>query len=127
MRFHSGWNEIFSFRCLVNFLQLFTWYKPKWNSLRVLFHCGHFDRNEISLRMINYYGSTTLNEIIWKETSAHAFISSKQKWLAFIEWTVFLGHPQNEISFHFAPNQYCEQNFIYGALKFHSGSYIDSL
>ena len=25
---------------------------PKWNSLRVLFHCSHFDRNEISFRMI---------------------------------------------------------------------------
>ena len=71
LRCHLGRSEIFSFRCLVNFLSLFTWYKPKWNSLRVLFHCGHFDKNEISFRLIKYHVNTTRNEIIWKETFAH--------------------------------------------------------
>ena len=33
------------------------------NSLRVLFHCGHFDRNEISFWMIKYNVSTTRNEM----------------------------------------------------------------
>ena len=35
--------------------------------------------------------NTTRNEIIRKEASAHAFYSSKQEWLAFTEWAVFLG------------------------------------
>ena len=48
MRFHFGRNEIFSIRCLVSdqFLKIVYMYNPKWNSLRVLFYCGHFDRNE---------------------------------------------------------------------------------
>ena len=41
------------------------------NLLRVLFYCGHFDRNEISFRVIKYHVNTTRNETIWKETSAH--------------------------------------------------------
>ena len=45
---------------------------PKRNSSQVLFHCGHFDRNEISFRVIKYVNATR-NEIIWKETSAHAW------------------------------------------------------
>ena len=45
---------------------------PKRNSSQVLFHCGHFDRNEISFRLIKYVNATR-NEIIWKETSAHAW------------------------------------------------------
>ena len=49
----------------------------------------HFERNEILLWVIKYHTKTTRNEIIWKETSAHAFISSKQKWLALdcFSWT----------------------------------------
>ena len=51
-----------------------------------------FDKNEISFRVIKYV-NTTRNEILWKETSAHSFISSKQKRLAFTEWAAFLGPP----------------------------------
>ena len=50
MRFHF---EIISIRRLDNFLYMFTGNTPKWNSLRVLSHCGPFDRNEISFWVIN--------------------------------------------------------------------------
>ena len=46
MRFHFKWNEIFLIRCLVNHLvKMFTWNITKRNSLRVLFHCSQFDKN----------------------------------------------------------------------------------
>ena len=34
------------------------------NSLGVLFHCSHFDRNEISFRVIKYHVSTIRNEMV---------------------------------------------------------------
>ena len=34
VRFHFGWNEIFTFQCLVNFLKLLTWCNPKRKSLQ---------------------------------------------------------------------------------------------
>ena len=43
----------------------FKWIEAKWNSKRYGFHIGHFDRNEISFRVIkchvNYPTLTTLN------------------------------------------------------------------
>ena len=55
-----------------------------------------------SFWVIKYHVNITKNKIIWKETSAHVLISSKQSWLHFTEWTVFLGKPpkRNFISFH---------------------------
>ena len=32
-----------------------------WNSLWVLFHCGHFDTNEISFRLIKYHVNSSRN------------------------------------------------------------------
>ena len=72
MRFHF---EIISIRHLDNFLYMFTGNTPKWNSLRVLSHCGPFDRNEISFWVINVSSALPRNEIIRKETYAHANIS----------------------------------------------------
>ena len=46
----------------------------------MLFHCSHFDRNEIQFRVKKYHVNNTRNEIISKKTSAHAFILSKQKY-----------------------------------------------
>ena len=40
-----------------------------------------------------------------KETSGHAFISSKPDLLAFTEWAVFLGPLPIRNSFHFAHNE----------------------
>ena len=34
-----------------------------WNSLRVLFHCSHFDKKKISFRVIKYHVNTTRNEM----------------------------------------------------------------
>ena len=34
----SKWN------IFISVSRQFTWCKPKWNLLRVLFHCGHYDR-----------------------------------------------------------------------------------
>ena len=48
MKFYFGWNEIFWARCLVSILQLFTHNTQKLNTLEMLFHCSHFDRNKIS-------------------------------------------------------------------------------
>ena len=96
MSSHFRWNQIFSFRWLVNF-----WYKTKLNLVPLLFLYDHFDRNEIPFRVTNCHVKTNRNEIIRKETSVHAFISSKQEWLVFAEWAVFLGPSpkQNFISF----------------------------
>ena len=44
-----------------------------WNSLRMLFQCGHFDRNEISFWMIKYHVNTTQNEM---PTHVHQNIGS---------------------------------------------------
>ena len=59
--FRLKWNIFISVSC--DFLQLFIWYNPKWNSLPVLYHCGHFDRNEISFRVIKHHVNTTRNEM----------------------------------------------------------------
>ena len=37
-----------------------------------MFHCGHFDREEISFLVINFMLTPPRNESIRKETSAHA-------------------------------------------------------
>ena len=55
----------------------------------------------LSHHATNCHVNTTRNEIARKETFARVFIPSKQKWLAFTEWAVFLGPPtkQDFISF----------------------------
>ena len=94
MRFRAKWNIFI----LVSGHFLWTVYMIH-AELQMSVPCGHFDRNEISFRMMKYHVNTTWNEIIWKEKSVHAFISSKQKWLAFSD------HPRNEISLNFARNE----------------------
>ena len=42
---------------------VFTWIEVKWNSKRYGFHIGHFDRNDISFRVIKYYVNTARNEM----------------------------------------------------------------
>ena len=42
----------------------------------MLFHCFHFDRNEIAFCVIKYHLNITRNRFMWKETSAH-FIKAK--------------------------------------------------
>ena len=59
-RFHFERNVIFWIWCLVNLLELFTWNTKKWSLLWLLFHCSHFDRDEISFRVIKCYVNTTL-------------------------------------------------------------------
>ena len=75
----------------------------KWSSLRMLCDCGHFDRNEIWFQVIKYHVDNTRNEITRKNTSAHVFISLKQKWLDFIEWAVFVGPPPKQNFILFLP------------------------
>ena len=80
--------------------------------VRVLFHCGHFDKSEISFRVIKFI-STTPNKIIRKETSAHAFILSKPELLAF---TVSAGFSRTspETKFYFIlPTMKSNVNRIY--------------
>ena len=85
--------------CLVNFW--FTWYNPKYN------------RNEISFWVIKYHVNTTRNDIIRKETSAHMFTLSKQKWLAFTEWAVSVGPPPKQ-KFHFILLDLKRNSFLVG-------------
>ena len=47
---------------------------PEKNSLRVSFHCRHFDRNKNSFRVIKCNVNNTQNEIIRNEMSTHANI-----------------------------------------------------
>ena len=101
MRFHFRQNEIFYFgvwsissSCLHDTTRNET-------------HCGCYFTAVILTGMkihfggIKYHANTTRNEIIWKETSGHAFVSSKRKWLAFTDWVIFLGlsPKRNFISF----------------------------
>ena len=58
VRFHFGRDEFFQYgfrsicyNCLHEY--------PEWNLLQVLYHRGHFDRNEISFRLIRCYINTT--------------------------------------------------------------------
>ena len=48
-----------------------------WNSLPVLFHCGHFDRNEIWFQVKKYHVDTTRSE-----TPAHVHQNIKSFWNA---------------------------------------------
>ena len=52
-----------SLRCSVSSLLVFTWIEAKWTAKRYGFHIGHFDRNEISFRVIKYHVNTTRNEM----------------------------------------------------------------
>ena len=97
--FRLKWNIFISVSC--DFLQLFIWYNPKWNSLPVLYHCRHFDRNEISFRVIKHHVNTTRNEIISKE-NLHM---RKQDWLTFTYWAVYLWSLPKQNSFYFARNE----------------------
>ena len=38
--------------------------QPEMKLLRTSFYCGHFDRNEISFRVIKYHENTTRHETI---------------------------------------------------------------
>ena len=124
--FRAKWNY-FILVSGANFLQLFTWCNPKINSLGVLSNCGHFDKNEISFGVIKYRKNSTSNEIIWKETSPHAFISSKLKWLVFTEW--------KEPSFHLRSNVMKANvnrisvmvGWIFISGRFHFGSHANFL
>ena len=53
---------------LVNLLKLFTRNTPIWNSFRALFHCGPFERNEISFSVIKCYVNITPK---WKHTKTN--------------------------------------------------------
>ena len=52
-----------SLRCQVGSLLVFTRIEVKRNSKLYRFHIGHFDRNEISFRMIKYHVNTIRNEL----------------------------------------------------------------
>ena len=52
MRFISCQRKCFQFGSWSTLITVYIRF-PKWNSLRVLFHCSHFDRNEISFRVIH--------------------------------------------------------------------------
>ena len=62
-RYEISFRLKISLRCSVSSLLVFTWIEAKWNSKRYGFHIGHFDRNEISFRVIKYRVNTTRNEI----------------------------------------------------------------
>ena len=62
-RYEISFRLKISLRCSVSSLLVFTWIEAKWNSKRYGFHIGHFDRNEISFRVIRYHVNTTRNEM----------------------------------------------------------------
>ena len=74
MRLHFGRNEIFSIQCLVNLITVYVKY-PEMKLIAGVISLGHFDRNEISFRIINVMEAVPRNGIILKETSALANIS----------------------------------------------------
>ena len=108
MRFHFGRNEIFSIRCLVSdqFLKIVYMYNPKWNSLRVLFYCGHFDRNENFISgdkiLCKHYPK-------WNHMKGNiCTYVNKNEWLL-LNGPFISDQPRNKIR---------KQNFFYGELKF---------
>ena len=62
-----------------------------WNSLWVLFHCGHFDRNEISFRVIEYHVNTTRNEILRMSIKISGSFEMQLKWN--VMWTELVFTP----------------------------------
>ena len=72
-RYEISFRLKISLRCSVSSLLVFTWIEAKWNSKRYGFHIGHFDRNEISFRVIKYHVNTTRNEM---PTHVHQNIGS---------------------------------------------------
>ena len=66
-RTFSNWHEIFMWTKFtwskMNHLILHLMHMCVWDSLWVLFHCSHFDRNKISFQVIKYHLNTTQNEI----------------------------------------------------------------
>ena len=58
----SFWLKI-SLRCSICSLLVFTWIEVKWNWKQYGFHISHFDRNEISVRLIKYQVNTTQSEM----------------------------------------------------------------
>ena len=92
----------------------------------MLFLCDHFDRNEISFRVINCHINTNRNEIVRKETSVHAFISSKEDWLLIgFCWIGRFSRTISKTKFHFISatiKRNVNKISLYGAFKFHLGS-----
>ena len=89
---------------------------------------GHFDRKEILFWVRKCHVDTIRNEIIRKETFAHAFISSKRKWLAL--WNGPFSWTTPEKKFHFispAVKSNINRHFFYVGLKFHFGSHVNTL
>ena len=64
MRFHFGRNEIFSISVSVQFPVTVYMIQPAMKLIVGAIHCGHFDRNEVSFRVIKYHVNTTRNETI---------------------------------------------------------------
>ena len=101
------WNVAFTWDFISGQMKYFhfsfssTSYNCLHDTTRNQTHWGHFDRNETWFRAIKCHQKTTRSEITGKKTSVRALISWKQKWLLFIEWTVFLRLPpkRNFISF----------------------------
>ena len=86
-------------------------------------HCGHFDRNETSFRAIKCHQNTTRNYFTVKKTFVRALISSKKKWLLFIEWTVFLRLPPKRNFISFRPRWKVKQFLLWDAQIFILGRF----
>ena len=76
-------------------------------------------------QVTKYHVNTTQSEIIRKEASALAFISSKQEWLTFTIWAVFL-RPSPKRNFILFRPQW-KQNLFYSGFNFLLGSHVNTL
>ena len=73
-----------------------------WTSLRVLFHCSHLDRNEISLQVIKYHVNTTGNEMHTYSIEILGHFEMQTKWNFMWNELVFIlvWNPKQLSSFH---------------------------
>ena len=76
-------------------------------------------------QVTKYHVNTTRSEIMRKETSSLAFISSKREWLTFTKWDVFLRPSPKRNFISFRPQW--KQDLFYSGLNFHFGSHVNTL
>ena len=134
MRFYLGQNGYIFISMSGQFLLTVYIIKPEMkliaDVLSLLSFWLFFARN--SFLLLRFHVNTTRNEIRWKETSTHVFVSSKQGWMTFT--TCRLSRTTLALKFQFiSPAMKSNANisfmkgwnFILG--RFHFGSHINSL
>ena len=124
-RYEISFRLKISLRCSVSSLLVFTWIEAKWNSKRYGFHIGHFDRNEISFRVIKYV-STTRNERPTTSIKISSRFEMQPKWN--FMWTELVFTPVwnlKPVWVHFVSKYGSHSKWLAAHLSFYQLLFID--